>query len=160
MCFEDKSDRELFLKYATPCASDPDKLISKLEGGRDIKLDLEESFPSAMKMLEVLANQRGKEVIDASVIRDYFWKEHARFLKENNAGDSDLMKCVVLPGKVIGGEEVRLLNQEKRCIDFSLIAQVDRGNWVTVHWNYGIEGISEDDKDEIESFLRELGLLD
>ena len=83
------TDRDLFLKYAIPCGhvlvkrgdlkqETLDRIRDKVVFKQEVREDLEDIFPIAVRMCKLLAKKSGKSVIDQEVIRDYFWHEHPK----------------------------------------------------------------------------------
>lgn len=141
--------KELFLKYALPCSSNPEEIKRQIKKGK-FSVEIEKDFPTATGALKVMED--GKR-IDEDTVREYFWFKHAEVLEESTADEEKIFKCLVMPGKLLNEEEVKLVNGEKRKVDASLIDEPKKGSLVVVHYNYVAEKIQEEDKQKIKKEL-------
>ncbi len=159
MQFKDKESSLLFLKYAAPCASNPEEVSKAVNEGKVPEIDVEESFPTAANMLRVTSKQMDREEIDEEVIRNYFWRKHAEFLKENKVENSKLLECIVMPGKVTGEKKIKLLNGEIREVETSTALNTQKGSLVTMHRNHVCETISKEHYRALKDTLENLELV-
>lgn len=158
-------DLKLFLRYALPCA---ETLIRRGQVGRDvIELELEQAavtgerpetdarevFPVAYARCSLIAKQAGKKVIDAEVIREYFWHHHDEAIEERHkeVGDFDKEACRVLLGKVaaVSPPTVWTSLGKKECenpygVEFS------EGDHIVIHYSRIIEKLSEEQVKEFK----------
>ncbi len=158
-------DRELFLRYAIPCGSvlvkrgsvSQEKLEQLEQGllsGRPIEEDLGRIFGVGVRMLTILARRMGKKEIDREVIRKYFWFEHPDCINERVKTYPDVVpeKCMVLPGKVLEEGLVQTpLGKRKVRTDF--VPDAKPGDWMTVHYSYIVEKITEKQAGELKEFI-------
>ena len=105
-------------------------------------------------MLTITAKGMGKKEIDRDVIRRYFWFGHPACIRERVKEYSDIEPhmCTVLPGKVLEEGAVETpLGERKVRNDF--VPDVRPGDWVTVHYSYIVERISERQAEQIKEFI-------
>ena len=150
-------DKELFLRYAIPCGEVlvrrgelREELLKKLNDsvkyGEEIDIPFESIFRVATRMCSILAKQLGKNEIDSEVIRRYFLIEHENALKWRREIKPDIKvkECIVYPGKVTriepNGVVVRTRLGEK-VFRNDFIANVQKNDWVSVHYDYIAEKI-------------------
>jgi len=158
-------DRELFLRYAIPCGSvlvdrgtvsqkTLDQLKEKLLSGKPIKQDLGKVFKVGVRMLTITAKRMGRKEVDKEVIRKYFWFEHMDCINERVKTYPDVVpeKCLVLPAKVLEKGLVKTpIDERKVRTDF--VPDVKPGDWVTVHYSYIVEKITEKQAEQLKQFI-------
>lgn len=150
------TDRSLFLRYAIPCGhvlvkrgdlkqETLDSVKERLLRGEGVREDLEALFPIAVRMCKLLAQKSGKGAIDPEVIRDYFWREHAKAVEWRAEIYPDLPKeeCLTFPARVLEPGKNPLvetpLGKKRAKADF--VSQVKKDDWVIVHYDYIVEKI-------------------
>jgi len=152
-------DRELFLRYAVPCG---EVLVKRGEVGEDllkqlnnsvknreeINYPVEDVFKVASRMCTIIAKKMGKNEIDAEVIRRYFLIEHESAIRwrQQIRPELKLEECLVHPGRVLklGDENVLVktpLGERMFRNDFA--QNLRPKDWVSVHYDYVAEKISE-----------------
>jgi hydrogenase maturation factor len=154
------TDRELFFKYALPCATTlvkrgvvtqdyVNQLIELVYKNKPIPKDTEEIFKVAMAMCNSIAAKMKKDSIDKEVIRRYFLVEHARIvdLRYKIKKDFDPVLCKTYKGEVIAVGKHDAVVETKlgklKCrTDFTPYISV--GDRVVVHNKFIVEKINED----------------
>lgn len=154
------ADRELFLKYALPCANTlvkrgavtqdlVDQLIAAVSEHKTIPEGSEKIFKVALPICELMARKMKKDRIDVEVIRKYFLLEHSRIvdLRHKAMKDFDPMMCKTHMGKVIDVRKDVAIVETKigklNCrIDFAPDVRI--GERVVVHNKFIVEKINED----------------
>ena len=149
------TDLPLFYKYAIPCGELGAELGvldgEKVEQARVAFMagepmeQLEKVFPVAVKLLELTAGRMGKSVIDADVIRKYFWEFHDEHVREKAMfiKGFPVKECMVWPGRMVSDDMV-LTPVGERKIKKLLVPNLKQGELVTVHHGYACEKISEE----------------
>ncbi len=149
-----KEGRMLFLRYAVPCGSVlasrgdlEEERLQYLKGcaleGRQPEGDLEDDFPIAVRMCKLLAKRAGKDVIDCTVVRDYFLREHESAVEWRMQIYSDVgPECLVERGNVLevgpGSLEVDAGGKRKRA-RLGFVSDVRPGDTVSIHYGQAIE---------------------
>jgi hydrogenase maturation factor len=161
MEFENKEARTLFFHYAAPCAKVFVKrgimnkeyfnnLINAVVKG-EIPPGTEQKFELALRMCDNVAQKLHRRKIDEEVVREYFWIVHDKVARQRyeKMHDFDLDECIVYPGKVLSDLvnkkaliSTPIKNVNYRC-DF--VPELEKGDNVTVHYDYIAEIISEKD---------------
>jgi hypothetical protein len=150
------TDLNLFYSYALPCGElgvelgvlDGEKVgkaRAAFLAGKPLK-EPREPFPVAVKLLELTAERLGKDVIDADVIRHYFWFFHDEHVKEKALviKGFPVDECRVWPGKMVSAD-VALTPVGKTKVKKLLVPNLKKGELVAVHHGYACERISEED---------------
>ena len=161
MDFENKESKMLFLTYAIPCAGvlvkrgtvkqeEIDNLLDAVVNDKKIPEGAEKVFGFALKMCENTAKKLGKPKIDNEVIREYFWVVHDRIAKMRykEMHDFKLDECIVYPGEVLtNGNKKALVRTpiKMRYYKNDFVPDLKREDNVTVHYDYVVEKISEQD---------------
>lgn len=156
-------DKQLFLKYALPCASvlvkrgwvsekKVEELRREVLNGSVIS-DLKDIFLVAYSMCSLTAKKMGKKTIDSQVIRAYFWGEHDDVVDERfkQFRDFNPKDCRVYPGRVLEvGREVKI-STPAGIKTFSNIYNLNlkEGDYVTAHYDFVIEKIGEKEAEEL-----------
>lgn len=144
-------ERELFLRYALPCGKNLVKhgRISQSELDKGMGID-EHHFKVGLFMCEQAAKKLGKTVIDRDAIRQYFWFDHDRLVKEHELIDKSINPnlCIVYPGEYLGNGRVRTPVDERN-VNISFVPNVKLGDYVTVHYNHICEIITKKEFDDL-----------
>lgn len=153
-------NRELFFRYALPCAQTfvkrgkitqrfLDDIISKFSMGKELPKGFENTFVVAVSMLKIIAKKMGKEEIDDEVIRQYYLVDHDKVVDKRyeEMRDFNPMMCRVRIGKVIkvDGKIAKVkteIGEYEYRTDF--VKDLKEGDIVTVHYDFISEKISED----------------
>lgn len=153
-------NRELFFRYALPCAQTfvkrckitqrfLDDIISKFSMGKELPKGFENTFVVAVSMLKIIAKKMGKEDIDEEVIRQYYLVDHDKVVDKRyeEMRDFDPVMCRVRIGKVIkvDGKIAKVkteIGEHEYRTDF--VKDLKEGDTVTVHYDFISEKISED----------------
>ena len=102
-------------------------------------------FKVALKLLEITAQEMGKDAIDKEVIHEYFWKKHSPVVMQRMEEYGDVSKeCLISAGKLVEGNYVDLGN-EKRKVNIDFTPNAKSGDFVVVHYDYAVEKITEDE---------------
>jgi len=161
MDFENEEARMLFFRYAIPCKEVLvkrgtmskgyfDNLISAVVK-KQVPVGVEKDFKLALFMCGKIAKKLGRK-IDEEVIRKYFWIEHEETIKKAYKGmmqDFTLEECTIYPGKVISNvvKNEALIKTPIKSFNYrtDFIPEVEKGKYVTVHYRFAAEIISEKD---------------
>ncbi len=158
------TDRNLFLRYAIPCGDvlvkrgdlkqeTLDSVKEKVIRKEEVKEDLEELFPIAVRMCKLLAKKSGKEAIDPEVIRQYFWHEHARAVEWRAGIYPDLPKeeCLTCPARVVKPGKTPLVEtpEGEKHVKTDFVQGLKKDDWVIIHYDYIVEKISWEKAEEL-----------
>lgn len=148
-------DRELFIRYAIPCAGTlvqrgsttqevVDDLINRISESRELPENIENMFKVALAMCTLLAKKENKDEIDADIIRKYFLVEHDEIIEKRykEMGDFDPEKCRTYPGQVIEMKEKTVIlktPKEEKEYKNILIPNLKTGDLVITHWGFVAE---------------------
>jgi hydrogenase maturation factor len=153
-------NKGLFFSYAHPCG---DVLVKrgsmeegtlrgireKLRKGEEVNAE-PELFKVAYALLSMLATEKGKKEIDEEIIHDYYWRKHDEHVMSEAKNKQDIIpeRCKVFPARVIevkGKDAVVETPVGERSINIEFVPNVHVGDFVTVHYCYACERISEDE---------------
>jgi len=152
------SDKGLFLRYAIPCGSVLvrrgtvsqellDEMKTKVVNNEQINDKYTEVYKVALFFLTKIARGLGKKVIDKEVIHKYYFKEHDEVVTARSKVKTDVNEqlCRVKPGKILKINGIATvetpLGEFEVKLDF--IPEAKIGDFITVHYDYGCEIISE-----------------
>lgn len=149
-------DRELFMKYALPCADflvkrgeitqeSVDRLIKKISNNEKIPKGSEKMFKVAYAMCIDIKEKLKKKGIDSDIIRRYFLYEHDKVVDENLS--EDRAKCKVWPGRVFEVRKnfAKVFTPLGKCdcrTDF--VKDLKKDDFVSVHRGFIIEKITKE----------------
>jgi len=159
--------KDLFLKYALPClhnkvergemSEDEFKdVVKRFKRGEITDEEINEWFPVAVPNVATGAinakkDRDGVAEVDEQVVRQYFWRDHDQVVRQRkHPGDVEL--CLVLPAKV---EKLDSLKAEvrhpfgKRIVNTIFINEPREGDYITIHYYFGCEKISEEEAKEL-----------
>lgn len=160
------ADLKLFYCYAIPCGELGIKLKlldkTKVETARNsffegkLLKNPEKIFPTAVKLLEVTARLMGRSVIDKFVIRRYFWQFHDEHVKDVALLVKNFPKeeCMVWPGRMLTDNLVEI-PFKKKIVKKELTPNIKPNDFVTVHYDYVCEKISEEEFKEFWKISQE-----
>ncbi len=155
----DEKSRPLFMKYALPCAGTLvsrgrvsqekiDSLIDIVKKGEHIPKDSEKIFTVAFTACSLIALDKKKDIIDESVIRDYFLFRHDDIIDKRfeEMGDFDPEACRTRIGTVLSAE------MEKANIltgigprDFRTdFCDIHENDTVVTHWDFIVEKVDRE----------------
>jgi hydrogenase maturation factor len=152
------SDKELFLKYAFPCGQVlvnrgnisqefHDEIKRAIVGNKEIKEDYIKPFKVALFFLTEIAKKQGKTAIDKEIIRDYYFERHDDVVKWRAEVKPDVIvdSCRVKPGKILSIEKNTLVETPLGNLEIKLdfIPDANVGDFITIHYEYGCEIITE-----------------
>ncbi len=153
-------NRQLFFKYAVPCAETlvhrgqktqkfVDDLVEDISKNKEIESDCEENFKVAYAMCKLLAKRKNKKEIDDEIIREYYLFNHDEMVDKRfeQMGDFDPTECRIYSGQVIDisgniASVKTILGTKKYRIDYN--KDMKRGDFVTVHRKFVVEKISKE----------------
>lgn len=153
------NDRILFLKYALPCATTLVKrgtasqenvsdMIVQVSKGIAPQDGSERIFVVANAMCNLIRREKGKNEIDAEVIREYFLLRHSQVVDERFElmKDFNPVDCKTYAGTVIEVENdfaiVETKIGRKKC-KITFVRDVAKWDLVVIHYDYIIERIDE-----------------
>ncbi|VVB54944.1 Uncharacterised protein [uncultured archaeon] len=154
-------ERGLFFRYALPCAGtlvrrgnisgeELDEVVALVAAGKDAPNGWEKHFKVALTWLTFIAENNGKNVIDADVMHRYYWFMHDRVIADRYAlmGDFDPQSCRIHVGKVMnvrGKKAILYSTKGKVAVSTLLSGPLKEGDYVAFHYGYVVEKISEDE---------------
>lgn len=160
-------DRELFLKYALPCASTLvkrgsvtqdhiDNLIVMVSNGQMPKENAEEMFKVATAVCGHIAERMNKQKIDTEVVRQYFLFEHSPVVDQRYdlMHDFNPVDCKTYTGvvsKTENGYAIVRTSLGERKYKTVFARDVKENDKVVVHFDFIIEKISDETAEKMEN---------
>lgn len=153
------SNKELFLKYAFPCGQVlinrgnisqefHDEIKEAIVKNKQLKEDYIQPFKVALFFLTEIAKKQGKNVIDKEVIHGYYFERHDDVVKWRAEVKPDVIVdlCRVKPGKILNIDKEATVETPIGTLEIKMdfIPNAKVGDFITVHYDYGCEIITEE----------------
>ena len=152
------SNKRLFLKYAFPCGKVLvnrgnisqeflDEIKEGIVNNKRLKEDYLKPFKIALFFMTDIAKKQGKTIIDEEVIHKYYFEKHDKVVKWRADMKPDIVvnSCRIKPGKILNINKhatvETAIGTMKIKLDFIPTAKI--GDFISVHYDYGCEIISE-----------------
>lgn len=146
-------NKRLFLRYALPCAEEliKRKEVTKeyieeikycLKNNKKVKEKYLKTFKIAYSYCKEIGKKIKRKAMDEEVIRRYFWFEHDKIVDIMGSK----LECKILPGKIekINGKKAIVITPiGKKLCSLEFAKGVKENSFVTLHYNYVVERISE-----------------
>lgn len=170
---EEKS-RNLFMKFALPCAGTLiqrgsvsqqfiDELRIIVKNNEKIPKDAEKIFKVAMASCSLLAIDQRKKFIDEKIIHEYFLFKHDNVIdsRYEEMGDFDPNACRTRAGKInLIEKDLAVVENSfginKYKLDF--VPEVKKNDLVVTHWDYIVEKIDKKTAQEMQKQKQSLRL--
>lgn len=148
--------RQLFMKYALPCAGTlvrrgvmkqegVDKLIEIVKRGEKIPDGAENHFKVAMAACSLIALDSGKKEIDEETLHEYYLFEHDKIIDRRYAEmmDFDAEACRIRSGIVKSVSKGFAIVENSSCAGKYRADYCDArtGDLVVTHWDFIVEHI-------------------
>ena len=152
------SNKRLFLKYAFPCGKVLvnrgnisqkflDEIKENIVKNRRLKEDYLKPFKVALFFMADIAKKQGKTIIDEEIIRKYYFENHDEVVKWRADMKPDIVvnSCRIKPGKILNINKDATVDTPIGILEVKLnfIPSAKIGDFITVHYEYGCEIISE-----------------
>jgi len=163
------TDRQLFMKYALPCAGTLvkrgsvtqtyiDRLVDQVSNGQEPEKDCEKIFLVANVMCSRIARSMEKSSVDSEVIRRYFLFEHSEVVDDRFElmKDFNPVDCKTYAGRIIELDkdyavvETRLGRKRYKTM-FAKDANVNDS--VVVHFDFIVERIPPETARKIDDAM-------
>lgn len=153
------SNKRLFLKYAFPCGQVlvnrgnisqefHDEIKEAIVKNKELKEEYIKPFKVALFFLSEVAKKQGKDLIDEEVIHGYYFKRHDDVVKWRAEVKPDVIVdlCRVKPGKILSINKEATVETPIGILEIKLdfIPDVEVGDFITVHYDYGCETITKE----------------
>jgi len=153
------TNKRLFLKYAFPCGKVLvsrgnitkeflDEIKESIVKNKPLKEDYIKPFKVALFFSSDIAKKQGKKIIDEEVIHKYYLEGHDEVVEWRADLKPDIVvsSCRIKPGKILNTNKDATVKTPIGTMEVKLdfIPNAKIGDFITVHYDYGCEIISEE----------------